>query len=237
MNYLNYIADNIKTDYKLIQKKKKLEKLSSEILKIADSKTKAKHKIYEEIREEKIKGNKLISIDGIEIKLEKKKLTRFSKILSILPFSSKSQNIEIDYKALYFGYGNVAKFIDIPKIENDIINIHDSKKIHGLLDYDKTDIKKNSGKKENSDYFMEGKKLVWISKDCIINPKFNNESGEFIYDITPEYYYGFINNVMDWALTRPKTEPVSLMGAIKKYGIFIALAAGLYLLQKSQGQP
>lgn len=181
-----------------------------------------KELIYLEVRKDKIKKNKIIPLNAYEIEIKKKN----SSLLSKIPFIGEGQK-ETDYYSLYFGYGGIAKLLEVKQNTNSTFILNDKE----LYNFQKDD----ENKKERQ-YFLEGKKLIFINNKVIFNAEFDENDNKFIYDITPDYYYSVIDNVIDYRLTMP-TIDTDAGGLIKKYWKWVVAGIAAYFLyQYTQGQ-
>jgi len=204
-----------KKNIELKTSKKLLDLIHKDISKLQKSKEAEKIKIYDSIREIKLREDKLIALKGAEISLEKEKVSILSKIPVISSiFKKKEENVSISYKALYFGHYNHCKLIDV-STPNDFIEL-DKKEFHNLA--------------ENSrdSFVLEGKPLIFIDKNSIVNPKLDLKEKSFVYDFKPEYICNVINNVIDFKLTNPLEEKKGLVELLKKYWWVILIVLALY---------
>jgi len=212
----------LKLDYLIVKKKVNLGFETRKLKKVKTANKKEKNKIYDDVRKQKITNNKLISVDALDITLDSETKKGILEKIPIVNNYFGKKNVDYDYKAFYFGYKNVMKILDIPKIENNTINDTENKELYNLITYE-----------DEKNYFLNGKRILWINRETIFNPKFDVDKQNFLYDLSPKYYYGVINNVMDWNLTKPLAEKTDLMGTIKKYWWVFIVAGVIYYFQNS----
>lgn len=211
---------------KLFKQNKDIEakiKTTEEIAKIHRAIDNKKEQVYNELREQKIKRNEIIPLKSYEVKIVKKK----GGLLDNINIFKKKEII--DYVSLYLGYGGIAKFIQIPKQANSSFIVEDRE----LYNYQRDIENKNE-----KSYFMDGKKLLFIHNKVIFNAEFDDQNKKFIYDLTPDYYYMVIDNVIDNKLTQPVVPKEDIGNFIQKYWKLIVVGIIAYfIMQVTQKKP
>lgn len=208
------IFEIFKLDKEIIERKKRIIKLNSEIKNYISLKKSHKELIYNEIRKEKINLKKLVEIKGFEINLIQEK-----SIFNLFGFIKKKFNSVI----LYIGKDSnlipiaitetIGKTIDVFKTQKYIIS-------DDLL----TKFKK---------IFYKGKRVFHLTPDYPINMEFDTDKKKFFADALT--FNGLVNEVFDYQLTQPKKDVLSIFGMIKKYWILIIVVIIVIIISQSEG--
>jgi len=198
-------------------------KTKEQHLKIFDTKIyKEKIKIYEEIKNIKIKKGDLISFKTFELDINKDEKGIkgiFNKITNMF------NPIDHKYKMLYFGYGRQVRLLDIPPLNSNIIQTK-SNELFKYIDHEKP-------------YFMSGKTLIFAKQDTLFLPELDLKNSKLnILNLDPHYLWNLINNVFDNSLTIPSSDGGLLGKGITPKKVIIVLAIlGIifYAMQKQNG--
>lgn len=217
-NYYKYRKEiKIENRKKKLEKEKELkniEKTKTEILKLQNeyneliktSTLDLENKIYEKIRDKKIKDGKLLTFKGFEIELFKK--------FGFIPKKPKTP-------ILYFGNNREIRAIGLstePSITIEMIN-NKCKQLYTI---------NNEAKNM---WFMTGKRVLTLTPNFPMNFDVDLKNGNILCD--SETFHNLINTVVRRKLTEPLNKGFDLFGSLKRYWIIILVMVVVYYLYQS----
>lgn len=212
-----------KLDKELIQAAEK-DRIDSLVKKKKEELWDEKTKVYNNVREYKIKKGELLEIPGAVINTGGTKPGIIDKIIGMFTGADK---IDYRYIGIYFGNGRQLKLVNLPEIKNSLLMRNQENEAHSVVDYD------------DETWSLNGKSVIWLTPKSVINPNFNEKLEDFVYGLTPVYFWMLLTNVVRTRLTVPIQDKNDLFSGLftpKKIIIALILIGIVYYMTSQGGQ-
>lgn len=208
------IFEIFKLDKEIIERKKKVKQLNSEVKKYSSLKKSHRDLIYKEERKKYIDSEKIIKLKGFELDLLEEK-----NVFNLFGFFKKKYNSVV----LYIGKDSVLKPIAINETIAKTLEIFKQQKY--VISDELT--------KKFKKIFFKGKRVFHLTPDYPINAEFDADKKKFFVDALT--FNGLVNEVFDYQLTQPVKQALGIFELFKKYWILILIAIIAIIISQSEG--